>query len=273
MGCCASAADPAEFLHILHGQMRPPAPPPTTAQTAPPPPAPDERPADGWAVQRDGYDVRAEASSEALFALANGYMGVRGSTDEDNPGSDRAAYVAGLFDGPDAGVEDLVVIADWTHTRLEIGGREFRPWEWTEVTHRRRLDLHTMVLERSLVCVDPDGRRLRLQSRRLLSLARRHLGAIQLRLVLEDGPAARVRAYAGVHAGEERGPLPHVEVVAAGRAGGVDLLHTRTAGGRVAVDIGTAFQMRLGGDEVETEWHAPDRRLRTVGRGRPATRR
>jgi trehalose/maltose hydrolase-like predicted phosphorylase len=256
---------PAEFLRVLHGQMRPPAPPSTPAQSAPPPAVPDQRPVDGWAVQREGYDVRAEASSEALFALANGYMGVRGATDEDNPGSARAAYVAGLFDGPEAGIEDLVVIADWTHTQFEIGGREFRPWEWTEVTHRRRLDLHTMVLERSLSCVDPDGRRLRLESWRLLSLARRHLGAIRQRLVLEEGPSARVRAYAGVHASEERGPLPHVEVFAAGRADGVDLLHTRTPGGRVAVDIGVALQVRLGGGDVETAWDAP-----TDGCGRSA---
>jgi trehalose/maltose hydrolase-like predicted phosphorylase len=248
---------PAEFLRVLHGQMRPVPSPATRPRRAPRAPEPIERPADGWAVEREGYDVRDEASQEALFALANGYMGVRGATDEDNPGSGRAAYVAGLFDGGDAGIEDLVVIADWTHTRFEIDGREFRPWEWTEVTHRRRLNLHTMVLERSLSCVDPDGRRLRLDSWRLLSLARRHLGAIRVRLVLENGPAAHVRAYAGVHGGEQSPPLPSVEIVAAGRADGVDLLHTRTPGGRVEVDVGVALQMRLGGDDVATEWDAP----------------
>jgi trehalose/maltose hydrolase-like predicted phosphorylase len=248
---------PAEFLRVLHGQMRPLPTPSAQPGGVRVPPEPLDGPADGWAVEREGYDIRDEASQEALFALANGYMGVRGATDEDNPGSARAAYVAGLFDGAEAGIEDLVVIADWTLTRFEIGGREFLPWEWTELTHRRRLDLHTMVLQRSLSCVDPDGRRLRLESWRLLSLARRHLGAIRLRLVLENGPPAVVRAYAGVHASEQHQPLPNVEVVAAGRADGVDLLHTRTPGGRVAVDVGMALQMRLAGDEVATEWDAP----------------
>jgi trehalose/maltose hydrolase-like predicted phosphorylase len=256
---------PAEFLRLLHGQMRPPAAPSAAPPSVPPAAAPMDTPANGWAIEQEGYDVRAEASQEALFALANGYMGVRGATDEDNPGSSRAAYVAGLFDGAEAGIEDLVVIADWTHTRFEIDGREFRPWEWTEVIHRRRLDLHAMVLERTLTCVDPDGRRLRLESRRLLSLARRHLGAIRLRLVLENGPPARVHAYAGVHASEQPQPLPHVEVVAAGRADGVDLLHTRTQGGRVAVDIGMALQMRLGESDVQTVWDTP-----TDGCGRSA---
>ena len=244
---------PAEFLRVLRSQMRPipePAAGPHLKRTMHPP---IERAASGWAVEREGYDVVDAASVESLFALANGYMGVRGATDETNPGSARAAYVAGLFDGPEAGIEDLTVIADWTHTRIEIEGRSFRPWDWEITTHRRRLDLHTMALERTLRCVDPDGRRLRLESHRLVSLARRHLGAIRLRLVLEDGPAARVRLYAGVHTDEQQRPLPHVEVVAAGRADGVDLLHTRTPGGRVAVDVGLAVTARFGGAEIATE--------------------
>ena len=244
---------PAEFLRVLRGQMPLTSPPAAGPHHVPPLHPPIERAADGWAVERNGYDIVDAASVESLFALSNGYMGVRGATDEANPGSSRAAYVAGLFDGPDAGVEDLAVIADWTHTQIEIEGRSFRPWEWSEVTHRRRLDLHTMVLERTLRCVDPDGRRLRIESRRLVSLARRHLGAIRMRLVLEDGPAARVRAYAGVHTDEQQRPLPHVQVVAAGRADGVDLLHTRTPGGRVAVDVGLAVAARLGGADLATE--------------------
>ncbi len=244
---------PAEFLRVLEGQKRPIPHPAGRGSTAARVPPPVERPADGWALEREGYDVVDEASLESLFALSNGYMGVRGATDEANPGSSRAAYVAGLFDGPEAGVEDLTVIADWTHTRIEIEGRTLRPWDWREVTHRRRLDLHTMVLERTLRCVDPDGRRLRIESHRLLSLARRHLGAIRVRVVLEDGPEARVRVYAGLQTDEAQRPLPHVEVVAAGSSGGVDLLHTRTPGGRVAVDVGLAVAARVGEAEIATE--------------------
>ena len=244
---------PAEFLRVLRSQIRPPAGRP---QGPPPPAAPAEvvaLPLDGWALERDGYDVVHEASLESLFAVSNGYMGVRGATDEANPGSTREAYVAGLFDGPEAGVEDLVVVADWTHTGIEIDGRGLRPWECEDVTHRRRLDLHSMLLDRTLRCTDGDGRRLRLESRRLVSLARRHLGAIRQRLVLEDGPPARIRIHAGVRAHEREGPLPHVQVVAAGHADGVDLLHTRTPGGRVAVDVGIAVAARHEGAGLATE--------------------
>jgi trehalose/maltose hydrolase-like predicted phosphorylase len=254
---------PAEFLRVLRGQI-----PPPPDRTRPRPPHPThtgvvELPVDGWALEREGYDVVHEASLESLFALSNGYMGVRGATDEANPGSSREAYVAGLFDGPEAGVEDLVVIADWTHTDIAIDGRGLRPWEYDDVAHRRRLDLHPMLLDRTLRFTDPHGSRLRLESRRLVSLARRHLGAIRQRLVLEDGPPVRIRIHAGVRAQEGQGPLPHVEVVAAGRSDGVDLLHTRTPGGRVAVDVGIAVAARHDGAEVETE-----REVDTDGCGR-----
>jgi trehalose/maltose hydrolase-like predicted phosphorylase/hydroxymethylpyrimidine pyrophosphatase-like HAD family hydrolase len=253
---------PAEFLRVLQGQLRAPAMP--VRQTAPPPPGhPVELPADGWALEREGYDVVHEATLESLFSLSNGYMGVRGATDEANPGSLREAYVAGLFDGPEAGIEDQVVIADWTHTGIEIEGRELRPWECRDLTHRRRLDLHTMVVTRTLRCTDPDGRRLLLESQRLVSLARRHLGAIRQRLVLEDGPIGRVRLHAGVLTQEGHGPLPHVEVVAAGHSDDVDLLHTRTPGGRVAVDVGIAVAARHDGGGVDT-----DREVDAAGCGR-----
>jgi trehalose/maltose hydrolase-like predicted phosphorylase/hydroxymethylpyrimidine pyrophosphatase-like HAD family hydrolase len=244
---------PAEFLRVLQGQIRPPAP---RAQHPQPPDAPVgvvELPADGWALEREGYDIVHEASLESLLAISNGYMGVRGATDEANPGSTREAYIAGLFDGPEAGVEDLVVVADWTHTGIAVDGAELRPWESDDVSHRRRLDLHSMLLDRTLHCSDAEGRRLRLESRRLVSLARRHLGAIRQRLVLEDGSPARIRIHAGVRAHEGEGPLPHVEVMAAGRSDGVDLLHTRTPGGRVAVDVGIAVAARHDGESVETE--------------------
>jgi trehalose/maltose hydrolase-like predicted phosphorylase len=243
---------PPEFLRVLRGQVPRPADRPRRHTPPPAPAGPVDLPADGWALEREGYDVVHEASLESLLSISNGYMGVRGATDEANPGSTREAYVAGLFDGPEAGVEDLVVIADWTHTGIEIEGRELRPWERGDVTHRRRLDLHSMLLDRTLRLTDADGRRLRLESRRLVSLARRHLGAIRQRLVLEDGPSARIRIHAGVRAQEGQGPLPHVEVVAAGHSDGVDLLHTRTPGGRVAVDVGIAVAARHEGEPIET---------------------
>jgi trehalose/maltose hydrolase-like predicted phosphorylase/hydroxymethylpyrimidine pyrophosphatase-like HAD family hydrolase len=228
---------PDEFVRLLERQFElikrrptPPLPPPVRAIESVPS-------GDGWLVVSDGYSLVGEASQDTLFALVNGYMGVRGSSDEPSPGSSPGAYVAGLYDGPGDGAEDMVVIPDWTTTDIMIDGKPFTPWEWRVRSHRRTLDLAAMRLERDLVCQDGDGRVLRLWSERVLNLGQPHLAGTRLRLSLQAGPPANVGIQAGIRAPEVSGPLPHVEVMAAGHADGIDLLHTRTPAARVAVDV------------------------------------
>ncbi len=59
---------------------------------------------------------------------------------------------------------------------------------------------------------------------------------------------------------KKSGELPHVEMSAAGDADGVDMLHARTPGARVAVDVGQALSARVGGEPVETA-HVTDERF------------
>ncbi|MGH3075922.1 MAG: hypothetical protein ACRDQC_13380, partial [Gaiellales bacterium] len=148
---------PAAFVELLDAQAD------LGVAPVPAPPAPEEPagplpPPDGWVVERTGYDAVSEASSETLFALGNGFMGIRGTADESGPGAAPGAYVAGLFDGTTAGQEDLVVIADWAASEISVAGRALRPWEWRVLENTRRLDLRALRLERTLRCVDPDGR-------------------------------------------------------------------------------------------------------------------
>jgi len=113
-------------------------------------------------------------------------------------------------------------------------------------------------LERTLVCVDPDGRTLRLRSQRIASLADRHVGAIRLEIAIEDGPSAHVAVVSAVRTHEGHGPLPHVELVATGSVGEIAVLHSRTPGNRVAVDhaiavTGSARGSALAGEHIADE--------------------
>ena len=247
---------PAQFVQILRDQA-------TRATSGleiqPPPVRASETPngTDGWRIVSEGYDLASEASQETLFSLVNRYMGVRGSTDELNPSRTPRAFVAGLFDGEQPGVEDLVVIPDWVATEIHIDGVLFTPWSWTVRSHRRTLDLRALRLDRELVVEDPHGRVLQLNSSRILSLADTHLGAIRMSLELVSGAPCRVSVRAGAWVRQKSGELPHVEITAAGDADGVDMLHSRTPGARVAVDLGHALTARLG-DEVIEAAHVTD---------------
>ena len=65
---------------------------------------------------------------------------------------------------------------------------------------RRELDLHCGVLTRTAVLTDPDGRRLRVSQRRLVSMAHPHLMALTTTLVAEGWDGA-VQVRTGVDAG------------------------------------------------------------------------
>ena len=241
---------PAHFVQLLREQA---AHARSGLMIEPPPRRPAEDPEgdQGWTIIGEGYDLTAEASEETLFSLVNRYMGVRGSTDELNPSRTPRAFVAGLFDGELPGVEDLVVTPDWVAIELHIDGRPFTPWSWNVRTHRRTLDLRALRLDRELIVEDPDGRVFALRTSRVLSLANPHLGAVRLSLELVSGEPARVSVRAGIWARTKSGDLPHVEVTAAGDADGVDMLHTRTPGARVAVDVGQALAARIGHTPIE----------------------
>ena len=75
---------------------------------------------DGASILLAGANFGSGASAESLFALSNGYMGIRGTADEGSPGSSPGAYVAGLYDGGAAGQEDLAVIPDWASTEIAV---------------------------------------------------------------------------------------------------------------------------------------------------------
>ena len=149
---------------------------------------------------------------ETLFALSNGFLGIRGSTDEGGPGSAPGAYVAGLFDGTTAGQEDLVVIADWAATEITVGGRALRPWEWHILEHTRRLDLRALRLRAHAPLCRPRRPHAAAQvgadrEPRRPAHRRRPAGARRRGRPRGEGPGRRrLRTH------EAHGPLPHVEI-------------------------------------------------------------
>ena len=156
---------PAAFVELLDAQAD------LGAAPVPAPPEPEERRRAAAAARRVGG--RADGLRrgdrgvirDAVRARRTGSWGFAGRPTRAAQGSAPGAYVAGLFDGTTAGQEDLVVIADWAATEISVAGRALRPWEWHVLENTRRLDLRALRLERTLRCVDPDGRTWRLQLR------------------------------------------------------------------------------------------------------------
>jgi trehalose/maltose hydrolase-like predicted phosphorylase len=162
-----------------------------------------------WQLIEDGYEPAREAETEALFAIANGLLGVRASRaisrgptwvtyqHQLNWASWPRTYIAGLFDTPNVlpPVPGLVPAPDWLRLRIWVNDRLLLLRSGVLQRHRRTLDMR-----RGLLVTDWEQRALggqvvKVRTLRAVSLADRALAVQLLRLGIEGEPA-RVRLEA-----------------------------------------------------------------------------
>ncbi len=168
---------PERFRALLQAQLelrearpvaRPPAPELPTSRTTDP----------GWLLVRQGIDLAREREIESLMAIANGYVGTRGSLAEGTPAhSSPATFIAGVFDTlPQASaVPELAVAPDWTQVRILVAGHEAHLAPGTFVEHRRSLDMRQGIVWREWRHRDPSGRITELRGLRLAAQHDRRL--------------------------------------------------------------------------------------------------
>ncbi|MGE3137921.1 MAG: HAD-IA family hydrolase [Thermoleophilia bacterium] len=144
---------------------------------------------DPWLLVYDGFDPEHEGHRETLTTLGNGYMATRGAAPErvDDGVHYPGTYLAGVYNRLTSTVgerhvvdEHMVNAPNWLVLDVRI---DDLPWlsanglvvRW----ERRELDLRRAVLTRRAVLAAPDGRELELLQRRLVSMHRPHIAALQ----------------------------------------------------------------------------------------------
>lgn len=147
--------------------------PPSQAFSLPPFRTSDPR----WLLRDEGFTLTREHEIESLFAIANGYIGNRGSLAEGSPLSAPATFVAGVFEQhtTPGSLPELMVLPDWTGLSIWIDHYSLSIQHGKVLDHRRILDMQRGVLWREWRHSDPSGRITRIVSFRFASLADRHL--------------------------------------------------------------------------------------------------
>ncbi|HVT78629.1 MAG TPA: HAD family hydrolase, partial [Acidimicrobiales bacterium] len=178
---------------------------------------------DPWVLAYEGFDPAHEGHREALTTLGNGYAGTRGAAPERT--ADRVhypgTYLAGVYNrltstvaGRDVEDEHLVNAPNWLLLDLRIGDG---PWWSTGGLHatseRRELDLRRGVLTRTAVLTDETGRRVSLAQRRIVSMQRPHLAALETTLTA-DGWAGPVTVRSGIDASVTNGNVAEYAALA-----------------------------------------------------------
>ncbi|WP_221390656.1 glycoside hydrolase family 65 protein [Dyadobacter sp. NIV53] len=149
---------------------------------------------DEWCIVEDGFHAANNEITESLMSLGNGRMGQRGNFEEKYSGKTlQGNYVAGVY-FPDKtrvgwwknGYPDyfakVLNACNWIGIDVKIGD-EVLDLNTCEVEDFRRvLNMKEGVLERNATVILPDGKRLKIHSKRFCSMADDQSGAIRYSL-------------------------------------------------------------------------------------------
>lgn len=143
----------------------------------------------GWLLIEEGVDPAREHEVESLFAIGNGYLGIRASLVEGSRFSHPAIFVAGVYMREGDQGPRIAVLPYCLHLELTIEEQRLSLEIGRTLAHRRMLDLRQGVLWREWRQEDPSGRITRLSFLQLASLADPH--------VLLQSVAITAENYAG----------------------------------------------------------------------------
>ena len=163
----------------------------------------DINPVDEWAWIETKPNVVDLGVSETLFALSNGYLGMRANPAEGRDSKTHGTYINGLHETWDIQhAEDAYGLAregqsiisapDGKAMRLYIDDEPLRLGNAEVTDYRRSIDFREGVLRRHMIWRTPGGKRVRVTSERMVSFQERHLAILSLEVELLDAPAAVV---------------------------------------------------------------------------------
>lgn len=148
-----------------------------------------------WTLTYDEFDPAEEGLREALTSTGNGYFCTRGTAEWAEAGG---AHYPGTYThcgfnrettmmaGHPVLNEDLVNLPNWLVLQLRIEGEQIDLESVELLSYRHELDLRNAMLTRRLRFRDEAGRQATLESRRFVSMADMHQGAIEWTITPEN---------------------------------------------------------------------------------------
>ena len=150
---------------------------------------------DPWRLTVRGIDPAFAGQDETLFALANGYLGMRGNHEEGLPLGNHGTFVNGLHEtwqirhaeyayGFAEHGQTIVNAPDAKTIRIYVDDERLNLTSSDLLEARRTLDMRSGALERSLLWLTPTGKRVRIDTRRMVSFSSRHMATLEMRITV-----------------------------------------------------------------------------------------
>lgn len=157
-------------------------------------------PPEEWRVTEKRYSDEFADRAETVFALGNGFVGVRGSFEEGRPALLPGTFVSGFHEtwpivhpeeapGLARKGQTIVNVPDATILKLYVDDEPlFLPTARVH-SYSRVLDMRAGTLTREFVWATAGGKHVRVRSCRIVSLEHRHVVAMTYEVTLLDHPA------------------------------------------------------------------------------------
>ncbi|WP_395657500.1 glycoside hydrolase family 65 protein [Nocardioides sp.] len=157
-------------------------------------------PVDPWSLVETSYRPDDMGVTETLFTVANGYLGMRGNPEEGRPSYEHGTFVNGFHETwPIRHAESAFGFARTGQTIVNAPDTkvlkvyvEDEPLTFgtADLEHYERcLDFRDGVLRRHLIWRTPSGKRVRIDSTRMVSMTQRHLAIMTLEIEVLTGDA------------------------------------------------------------------------------------
>lgn len=158
-------------------------------------------PLDEWALVETEFRPNDQGVAETIFAVGNGYLGLRGNLDEGRGGHSYGTFINGFHETwPIRHAEEafgfarvgqtIVNVPDAKVIRLYVDDEPFVLAEADILAYTRRLDFRNGYLIREIEWRTPSGKLVLVKSRRLVSFTDRHLAVIDYEVTVLDADAS-----------------------------------------------------------------------------------
>jgi alpha,alpha-trehalose phosphorylase len=160
-------------------------------------------PVDPWRLVETQHDPDDLGVTETLFTVANGYLGMRGNPEEGRDAYAHGTFVNGFHEtwpirhaetafGFARTGQTIVNVPDAKLVKLYVDDEPLN-LSMADLEHyERSLDFRDGVLRRSVVWRTPSGKRVQVDSSRMVSMTQRHLAVLTLEVTMLEGDAPLV---------------------------------------------------------------------------------
>jgi len=157
-------------------------------------------PVDEWRLTEAHYSAADLGVTETLFAVGNGYLGLRGNVEEGREAHAHGTFINGFHETwPIRHAEEafgfarvgqtIVNVPDNKTMKLYVDDEPMLLAVADLESYSRSLDFRDGVLHRDIIWRTPGGKRVRVSSTRMVSFTQRHLAVMTIEVTMLDEEA------------------------------------------------------------------------------------